>query len=52
MSYQISINTNYFKGNTLTGRDDAIRAVARRVADDFKAALDPVATVVVRAQSN
>ena len=52
MSYQISIDTNFYKGAVLTGNDDAIRAIARAVADEFKAEIGPSATVVVRQQSN
>ena len=52
LSYQVSIDTNFYKGVTLTGHDDEIRAVARKAADDFKAEVEQSATVVVRQQSN
>ena len=52
MSYQISVNTNFYKGAVLKGNDDAIRAIARRVAGEFKAEVEASATVAVRPQKN
>jgi hypothetical protein len=51
-SFRISINTNYYKGAVLTGNDQALRDVARRVAESFRDQLAPTATVIIREKSN
>jgi hypothetical protein len=51
-SFRISINTNYYKGAVLTGSDQALRDVAKRVAESFREQLAPTATVIIRQKGN